>query len=1820
MKKIALLCLLMNVGILHAQTLVDSALRYNMPAMTYPQAVLAKQQQLRAAHPTDTSEGSEVNEFTRRASFMAKYFCGNAPADSEAWLPAARTTMSVIMQPDAYCIGGGGNWKCLGPFNNNYGGYENQGRANSVWVCPTDTNYILAATYGGLWKSRNGGLTWHNISDGISVGYTGNQIPGTMGMVSLAVDPLNSNNIYVYLADWSGMGIGAAYSNDSGDHWYFDAAFNSLAGFSYFTGQPHLKMMYMPGTEKLFAYLSDSTGQKSTILVKPNSSAAWQNITPTLGIDSLISDMEFTIASPGKVVFSTNAADDTAHLWTYDTATTAWTNLNVTMPAAGDIITGIDDISLSATDTVYMFAEVKNEHQHLIKTPLSPANISVISNNVFWFMSGTDTVSWSMQYLVVNPVNPQIMYCTLHNGGENFYQSVNGGTDFQYYGGTGGIQGSTHADARYITLYAPTTSTNGINDVLYGATDGGVVKKRYGNPNFESITGDSLCITQFFGMSNMEGEDDLMMGGAQDNGAFTYRKNRPSQWNSVFSSDSQIPIFAGNGVKKGIYEYIEPGSPSSPEFQLGGIDFSTSTDTYFGVNDPGDTCNEAYWSNLNNNIRPWYVDKNNNLYIGERTVWKSTDFGVTWNDLFGTRSNDPINMSNCPKVNSICIAEPDTDMVYVAYRDMAYGGPTTNPKLFLTSQATSSNPNWTNITPSQVQWWPIENIETDPQQPGRIWVALGGADWGHFKDSAQYRHNRLLYSPNYGQNWCDVSRGLPPLAVNKIKYRHGSNDQLYCATALGVYYCDFSTFNPADTPFYGITWECFNDGLPACNITDMEFNYCAKKLRVSTFGRGIWETDLGNPWDIVAGGDTITTNTTWTTDKYITGAIVIEPGAELDMNSITVHMPKNGVIIVEPGGKLVVNGSKITNECEGCMWFGIEALGNGGTFSPQNDFAHHARVQITNSVIENARYAVSNCDRWNSDTATGGAIWATNSVFLNNHVSVSFYGYHNYDVSGLHDNLSGFSNCTFLLDNGYKGNSWGYPFWYHSFLSDVDGVAFSGCQFLNRYTTTADNRFGEGIHAVDGGGFYVARYCSGYASAGTGSCIGGSWIPSRFSGFGNAISIQGVYSADIPISIDQADFDSCSVGVNVSAENNTSTTLCNFKIGHGVPMTDITEDSTNCGQNIGILIQNAYNFRMEGNNFIGSPPQTTYWHNFGAVVANTCTSIFQQNKVYLNSFDSLTYGVYAIGENRTTGGGFTTGLQVLCNTFGTDYTDIQVAPDGLIGQGIAQYQGGYTGGAYITAGNTFSNSTNRFINNSGAINYYYDTSNATAENPHLSSPNIATATNYTKSCSSTLNTGGSTGLPVRIDPGVLETYKGAFFSNKEAWRDSMETYNSLIDMGGLTYDLISAIDTTTDSASLALLYDTCISHSPYLSQAVVQEFFNVSKWPDSEVVSLLVLNPDNLHNGDFLAAMVNYYTGVDIQNDYTTDYTDTVLNAAQRTTPRTSLEAAINISVMAACDDANVIMMSLRTCLDTAVSVNDTTGAGICTDSTSVYYMRDSNSYYFGLDSLDTWVQNLKGFWPQNDRVGYYNYRGQYDVADSIFQSLNPNNAVQQVGTGTDSTQGTDTTQQNNMGNTAQGGNTNVNNADQAYAKIWKVLYKAEKDGRNILRLDSMEIAKLDTTSVPVFTPFIGQQLLRNVTVNLTSVSSGVFSSPPYTVPCILSNASNYRTAPPPPKKPVAGNLNTPVDGIKKKAGDQFTVYPNPANGTVTFAYNIPQANGDIRIVVTNILGEKVMELHTGNNTGKSYWDASHQPTGVYFYQANSEKSMISKGKIVVAR
>ena len=96
---------------------------------------------------------------------------------------------------------------------------------------------------------------------------------------------------------------------------------------------------------------------------------------------------------------------------------------------------------------------------------------------------------------------------------------------------------------------------------------------------------------------------------------------------------------------------------------------------------------------------------------------------------------------------------------------------------------------------------------------------------------------RVIKSIDGGESWAHANgtgaNVLPAVPINKliVSTRDASGQTLYAATWIGVYV----------TTDGGANWTLFGSGLPTVNVSDLYMPPDGSYLRVSTFGRGVWE-------------------------------------------------------------------------------------------------------------------------------------------------------------------------------------------------------------------------------------------------------------------------------------------------------------------------------------------------------------------------------------------------------------------------------------------------------------------------------------------------------------------------------------------------------------------------------------------------------------------------------------------------------------------------------------------------------------------------------------------------------------------------------------------------------------------------------------------------------------------------------------------------------------------------------------------------------------------------------------------------------------------
>ena len=118
----------------------------------------------------------------------------------------------------------------------------------------------------------------------------------------------------------------------------------------------------------------------------------------------------------------------------------------------------------------------------------------------------------------------------------------------------------------------------------------------------------------------------------------------------------------------------------------------------------------------------------------------------------------------------------------------------------------------------------ITGVAVDPLNADRIWITYTGY-WSKFK---------IWHSENGGTTWTNADPGgkLFNIPVNAIVYQEGTKDRIFIGTDAGVYMSE-----------KGSVWQKFG-ALPNVRVTEMKINKSIYKLRVATYGRGLWEGSL----------------------------------------------------------------------------------------------------------------------------------------------------------------------------------------------------------------------------------------------------------------------------------------------------------------------------------------------------------------------------------------------------------------------------------------------------------------------------------------------------------------------------------------------------------------------------------------------------------------------------------------------------------------------------------------------------------------------------------------------------------------------------------------------------------------------------------------------------------------------------------------------------------------------------------------------------------------------------------------------------------------
>lgn len=316
---------------------------------------------------------------------------------------------------------------------------------------------------------------------------------------------------------------------------------------------------------------------------------------------------------------------------------------------------------------------------------------------------------------------------------------------------------------------------------LYACTDGGLFMTQNNGQTWNDLS-TNLVIGQIYRMDHSTQNADIVLTGWQDNGT---NLGVGSNWRSVLGGDGMDCAidYSNDQTMYASYYY----------------------GAFFRSNDGG-----YIWDNISNNIpeegawiTPMAIHPTtpSTLFAGYKNVFKSDNYGDSWSQIS--------NFSQASNINILKISPSNPDNIYVGYSN-AFRKTTDGGLLWETfSSPTGSN---------------ISDIAIHPENENEIWMTFSGY-------SEQYK---VMHSEDGGTTWINLTDNLPNIPVNCIIYENNSPNGVYIGTDIGVFYRD-TLIN---------TWVNFSGGLPNTVIRDMAIHNNTGKLRVATYGRAVWETEL----------------------------------------------------------------------------------------------------------------------------------------------------------------------------------------------------------------------------------------------------------------------------------------------------------------------------------------------------------------------------------------------------------------------------------------------------------------------------------------------------------------------------------------------------------------------------------------------------------------------------------------------------------------------------------------------------------------------------------------------------------------------------------------------------------------------------------------------------------------------------------------------------------------------------------------------------------------------------------------------------------------
>lgn len=783
---------------------------------------------------------------------------------------------------DAASPGSGPAWQDLGPapMESDPTGFQSygkvSGRVNALAVDPGDPSgntILVGGAYGGVWKSTNAAA-----ADPTTVTFTPlTENEATLSIGAIAIHPTNSNIILVGTgepnsAGDSYYGLGILRSTDGGATWTLITSANN--GVRTFKGLGFSKIVFSTANPNLVVATTAATtlgvsAASGGLGAEPDSNARGIYFSTDAGATwtQATANDAGTATAPGSssgLVF--NAGNNTFYAairfhgiysstngqtWTRLPNQPGGTLLSATACPASPVsfecplyraeITVRPGAAGTPHEMFLVMVDSDDGNQGIYRSADGGASWTRLSDSGFAncgeFGCGTTQGGFNLAIAAMPNGNALELFvgavnafrCTIAADGT--CASWRNLTHVYGCSSSGAIASSSlvHPDVHAIAVVPGT-------QIVYFGNDGGLYRTMNGAPsdgtcsasnavNWQNLNQRLPSFTQFVWFANHPSNAGIVLAGSQDNGSAAldpatsgangktwrgvnggdggYPAIDPTNANLWYTANTDVSIYRCN-LGTGCNADLFPASPTIGNTEVGGDSGSFYTPYILDPHEPS------------------------KVIIGTCRIWRGNGDGTGWTSANALSSPFDPSVTTCTggepnMVSSIAAGGPRTSGQPAP---VIYAG-TEGGRIFVSTNATTTATFVDRTSNLNAGGFNISAIALDPAVAAgtTAYATVMGFGVGH-----------VWKTTDAGATWSNVSGNLPDVPTNAVVVDPLNSNFVYVGTDVGVFVSRSG----------GNTWSEYGTGLPNVVVTSLQiFNTAeTKKLRASTYGRGMWQNEL----------------------------------------------------------------------------------------------------------------------------------------------------------------------------------------------------------------------------------------------------------------------------------------------------------------------------------------------------------------------------------------------------------------------------------------------------------------------------------------------------------------------------------------------------------------------------------------------------------------------------------------------------------------------------------------------------------------------------------------------------------------------------------------------------------------------------------------------------------------------------------------------------------------------------------------------------------------------------------------------------------------